>query len=491
MSSAATAQPNILVIHVDQHRADCLGCYGNPDIRTPNIDALARDGVRFTNSYCSFPVCTPSRYSQISGLYVHEHRGFSNHCTLAPDIETFPKVLRRAGYRTEAVGKMHFTPTYLDVGFDRMSLCEQDGEGRWDDDYHRDLRQKGLVDINDLEDQRSEYRKRARSEYWETFGALPSNLPREYHSTEWIGTKALGCLDDWAHQGHLLMVGFVKPHHPFDPPSELAGLYDPSALSILPGWTPECLARDLDRSKGYFPHQKLNERGLRRIMAYYYATIEHIDMQVGRMLELLKRKGLYENTMIVFTGDHGEYLGFHHLLLKGGYMYDPLIRVPLIVKFPHQRRAGAVSEALVSNVDLAPTLLLQAGCQPAPGMRGMDLYPTKAGRHIVFAESGRYSEIMVRTRRYKLLQSGPKGRSLFFDLVHDPLEMEDRIDDPRYRGEIAELSRALTAWRGTAPCPDTFLDEDVPVINQPNVPAHDDGHREEMVAYFDGKMAVR
>ena len=134
-----TQHPNILLIHADQHRFDCLGAYGHPDIRTPNIDALAADGVRYENSFCPFPVCTPSRYSLLSGQYVHQHRGWDNHCTLPPGTETFPAILKQAGYKTAAVGKMHFTPTYLDVGFDEMVLAEQDGPGRWDDDYHRQL----------------------------------------------------------------------------------------------------------------------------------------------------------------------------------------------------------------------------------------------------------------------------------------------------------------------------------------------------------------
>ena len=99
-NAASSKKPNVLLVHVDQHRFDCLGVCGNPDVQTPNIDSLAADGVRFDNSFCPYPVCTPSRYSLISGQYVHEHRGFSNHCTLAPDIATFPKMLRAAGYKT-------------------------------------------------------------------------------------------------------------------------------------------------------------------------------------------------------------------------------------------------------------------------------------------------------------------------------------------------------------------------------------------------------
>lgn len=178
-----SGQPNVLVLHVDQLRIDCLGAYGNPDVKTPHIDHLASDGVRYTNSFCAFPVCTPSRYSLLSGRYVHEHGGWDNRSTLSPKIATFPRVFRAAGYRTKAVGKMHFTPTYLDAGFDELLLAEQDGPGRWDDDYHRYLMRLGLVDRNDLEGQRAEYRRDAPQEYWDQLHAMVSNLPEAHHST--------------------------------------------------------------------------------------------------------------------------------------------------------------------------------------------------------------------------------------------------------------------------------------------------------------------
>src|SRR5919199_705405 len=161
MAGAGHTPVNVLVIQTDQFRWDCLGCAGNPDVRTPNLDAIATGGMQYTNSFCSFPVCTPSRYSLLSGLYVHQHGGWTNRCTLAPGIATFPKLLRAAGYHTTAVGKMHFTPTYLDVGFDEMELAEQDGDGRLDDDYHRDLMACGLADLDDVIDQRREFRQRA------------------------------------------------------------------------------------------------------------------------------------------------------------------------------------------------------------------------------------------------------------------------------------------------------------------------------------------
>ncbi|MBN2307337.1 MAG: sulfatase-like hydrolase/transferase [Candidatus Hydrogenedentes bacterium] len=487
-ASAPQERPNILVIHADQHRMDCLGAYGNTDIRTPHIDALAADGARFDNSFCPYPVCTPSRYSLLCGQYVHQHRGWTNHCTLAPDIETFPRILKRAGYRTKAVGKMHFTPTYLDVGFEEMVLSEQDGPGRWDDDYHRELQAHGLVDRNDLEDQRSEYRQKARPEYWDSFGALPSNLPRAFHSTQWIGDRAVEALEGWGGSGHLLMAGFIKPHHPFDPPKEWCDAYDPETLALLPGWTEQCLPHDLALSKGYFPNDKLSEPAMRRVMAHYYATLGQIDEQVGRMIAILKRKGLYDNALIVYTSDHGEYMGHHHMLLKGNYVYDPLAKVPLIVKYPGAREKGVVSDALVCNLDLAPTILTQAGCAPAPSMAGLDLAHDKQGRDVVFAEHRRGQHAMVRSKTHKLILDHTGRRSLFYDIEKDPQELDNRYDDAAYAGQRDSFIEKAGAWRRFSDLPDTYLDEWAPVIDQPNVPARDDDHRERIIAYCQEKM---
>jgi len=220
-------QPNILLIHADQHRQDCIGCYGNGQVITPSIDAIASDGVIYQNSFCPFPICAPSRYSLLSGLYVNQHLGRGNHCTLPEGLPTFPKMLREQGYNTACVGKMHFSPTYLDVGFDFMRLCEQAGPGRLDDDYHRELIQNGLFDWVDTIDQMGEHQKNAPEYYFRSHGALESDLPEEQYTTRWIGDRACEVLDNWGQNGNLLMVGFVKPHHPFGPPYPYSVMYDP------------------------------------------------------------------------------------------------------------------------------------------------------------------------------------------------------------------------------------------------------------------------
>jgi len=476
--------PNILVIHADQHRADCLGAYGNPDVPTPNLDALAADGVLYSNSFCPFPICTPSRYSLLAGLYVHQHGGWTNHATLPPQLPTFPRLLRAAGYRTAAVGKMHFTPTYLDVGFDIMRLAEQDGPGRHDDDYHRYLRAHGLADRLDLMDQVREYRGHAPAAYWETFGAVRSDLPEEHHSTTWVAEQAMDILSGWETGGNLLMVGFVKPHHPFDPPAPWDRAVDPDALHLLPGWTETCLERDIAFNAGYFSHQDLSEAALRRVMAHYYGTIAQIDHHVGRMIAALQARSLYENTLILYTSDHGDYMGFHHLLLKANHMYDPLVRVPLIVKWPGRARAGETSAALVNNIDVAPTLVRQAGLEPPADWPGRDLATDRAGHPCIFATGWRGAEHMARSATRKLLASRDPAHSHFFDLEEDPLEMRDLLSDPGRRDEVAELERALARWSLFDAITPTCLDERAPIAPGENAVPFSPSRRAESEAYF-------
>jgi arylsulfatase A-like enzyme len=479
-------RPNILVIQGDQHRWDCLGAYGNVDVKTPHIDGLAGDGVRYDNSYCPFPSCTPSRYSFLTSLYPHQHCGLTNHSTIPQGLATFPKILRSAGYRTKAVGKMHFTPTYADLGFSEMVLAEQNGAGRYDDDYHRWLRDEGLENFVDLMDQEREYRKDAPQEYWDRVGAMVSDLDEAHHSTTWIGDRAVEELETWEGGGNLLMTSFIKPHHPLDPPAPWDEMYDPESLTLLPGYTPEPLARDLAHSPGYFPNAEMTEEKIRGAMGMYYGTISQIDHHVGRMVAALKARGLYDNTLILYNSDHGDYMGYHHLLLKGNYMYESVIRVPLIIKYPGQTNGGTASDALVNSIDAAPTLLNVTGCEVPSEMVGADLRSGVQDREVIFAEVGR--DYMVRSRRHKLLLCQNDDRSLFFDLEADPFEIENRYTDPDYAEAISELKEALAKWMLFDTKAPVHLDEDAPIISTPNAQRQNDGHRKEIYGYFQDRM---
>ena len=270
-------------------------------------------------------------------------------------------------------------------------------------------------------DQVNEYREKAPSSYWETFGAIESNLDEKHHSTTWIADRAMETLEQWNDSGNMLMVSFIKPHHPFDPPAPWSSMYDPEKLSLLPGWTDSCLDRDLEKDAGYFCHKDLTEGRMKKILASYYATISQIDHHIGRMLEYLKEKGMYNNTLVIYTSDHGDYMSYHHMLLKNNYMYDPLVKVPLIIKYPQYIHKGVMSPALTSTLDIAPTILKQAGCKTGNFMKGLDLAEDTGGRDVVFTH--------------------------YFDLKHEPIKPGQEIkshvwaaDNPRHEIDLDRKS---------------------------------------------------
>lgn len=462
-------KPNILVIHADQHRFDCLGVAGNKEIKTPHIDALAQDGVFHANCFTTFPLCTPARYSLLTGLYARQHLGMSNETALPGGISTFPGILKQAGYKTACVGKMHFQPTYLDVGFDTMILAEQAGPGRYDDDYHKYLVKHGLLDATDMQDQVFECRGKAPASYHANFGSEPSTLADKDYSTTWICDRALDVLGSWDGGGNMLVVGFIKPHHPFDAPAPWSTMYEPEQLTLLPGWTAATLPSDTRFYNGYFNNQTLDPGKLKRVMAQYYASITHIDACVGKMIEVLKNNGMYDDTLIIYTSDHGEYMGFHHMLLKGNYMYDPLVKVPLVVKYPGNEYAGTVNDAMVSIIDIMATIVDVAGAVlPRSLWSQVELLP-EADRELVFAEDSRGGGgCMARSKRHKLLLY-KDAESQFFDLAHDPLELENRIHDPTCQADVERLKGALLSWLAFEAAPAPHLDPGAREIAAPNI----------------------
>lgn len=488
-------KPNILIVHCDQLRYDCISPNfpqnypENARVITPNIDKLASDGINYTNCFTTFPICTPARYSFITGMYVHQHLGWSNHCTIprafARDM-AFPSLLKENGYNTACVGKMHYTPTYLDVGFDKMILAEQDGPGRYDDDYHAELIQKGKIDYIDARDQIYTYRQKAPREYFDNFGTDPSNLPDELYSTDWIAEKAMQELKQWgSDRPNLLMVGFIKPHHPFDVPDKWSNLYNEDKLIPLPGWSDAVSSIDNKYAKGFFNYNLIDNAKLKKVMKKYFGSITHIDHYVGEFIKLLKERGIYDNTLIIFTADHGEYMGFHHLLLKGNYMYDPLIKVPLVVKYPEGSEGYEIGtnekrreiKSFVSIIDIYATILEEADVMipqalwenviPLPldtretsNQDGIDGTDEDELRKLIFAESGG-GNYMVRDHNYKLLLCKSKT-SQFFDLKKDPHEFTNLYNEPEYSGLIAQYKEELLKWLAFKSTSLDHLDEFAP-----------------------------
>ncbi len=439
------ARPNVILILADQHRWDCTGYAGNPDVRTPNLDALAAHGVVFSQAVCQYPLSVPSRTTILTGKYPGTHGVLGNRDGLAETETTLPGLLHSAGYHSAWVGKAHFNPTYADYGFDVMRLAEQDGPGRYEDDYHRWLKEQGALDQVDLWDQVD--RDNAPKEYWQTFGALPSNLPEPLHSTTWVGNQAVRFLQI-AREPFFLAIGFIKPHHPFDPPAPWHRLYNPKALRLPGGW---CLPvpEDDARFGGYFDPDLMTEEKFRRVLAYYYACISQMDKQIGRVLATLTARG-YTNNRFVYCADHGDYMGHHGLILKGGARaYDPLIRVPLIMAGTPGQRRGEKDNSPAQLTDVMPTLLDSVGLDVPDDVDGMSLVPELMERGLprraqAYAE-GPHDTRLVRGTRYKLIESAEDVLRGLYDLKEDPHEFHNLYGSAEVAEIQAELSRKLDA----------------------------------------------
>lgn len=441
-------RPNIVVFLMDELRRDCLGYAGNPDVQTPHLDQLAKRGVGFSEAICQFPISVPSRASLWTGQYASTHRVDGSHVGLPSTAITLPRALRAAGYRTACVGHMDFVPPYRSHGFEIMRLAEQSGAGRMVDDYHRYLAGKGLTDQIDLWDQVD--RSSAPPEYWESFGAMVSNLSEEDHSTTWIGRETIAAMERLEKEPFFVVSSYIKPHHPFDPPSPWDEMYDPSALTLPRDYCQPIPEGDINqRTSTHFDLETLNEETFRRILAYYYAVISHIDMQIGRTVDWLEANGLLENTIIVVASDHGDFMGQHGLVLKSdGRLYDSLIGVPLLISGVTGQMEDATSHALAELVDVMPTLLDAAGVNIPRRIQGRSLVSVLRGDradedHRTAAYCDCNGVEAIRDRHWKLIWGRRLDDPCLFNLEHDPEEMENLYHDPAFEGRRREMMDTL------------------------------------------------
>jgi arylsulfatase len=451
LSATPEERPNILWICTDQQRWDTIGALGNRHIRTPNIDRLAKRGVAFTHAFVQSPLCTPSRASMLTGRYPSSIRACINgneRWSEAAPLVT--KLLADAGYDCGLAGKFH-----LSSASRRIEPRVDDGYRVFHWSHHPwDDWPEGHAYIDWLERQGHDYRA-----LHEKHGYIPTEL----NQTTWCATMAIDFLEEKRDAPWLFSLNCFDPHPDFDPPEEFLGRFDVDAL-------PGPLYRDSDLAAQRrlaaikFQSEPVPQRGraAKLRVAQYWAEVELIDRNVGRLLKALEESGQLDNTLIIFTSDHGTMLGDHGLVKKGCRFYEGLVRVPLIISWPAKLKQGLVSDALVEMVDLAPTLLeltgLELDASGAPGkMHGRSLVPILTGaadpsrhRDLVHCEYHRAIRgmpsygTMVRTRRHKLVVYhgaglGGDGLGELFDLEKDPGEFENRWDDPAY----AELKLEL------------------------------------------------
>ncbi len=345
--------PNIILLYPDQMRWDAMRCAGNSVIRTPNLDRLAAEGVMFSHCISTTPVCVAARYSLLTGRRVGETGRFANNdVDPEPLLDTIPALLGHAGYHCCSQGKMHFLPKRRHYGFHhREQMCEIP---IWpqDDDYLMWLREQGYGHKREIHGVRNLLYSQPQT----------SPLPQEVHGTWWLGDRMEAFLRANAGRRFFLWAGFIGPHPPYNVPAPWESMYAndevPDPIDVdRPEDTLPLMMRML---RHYSDYDNATPERLRRVVALYYAAVSLIDHQVGRVLDTLDELGIADNTLLVFTGDHGEMLG-DHLTCQKMNPYDGCSRVPLLMRWPGHVPAGEVCDHLVGCTDLLPTFMDAAG----------------------------------------------------------------------------------------------------------------------------------
>ncbi len=436
--------PNILFFFTDMQRFDTIGALNNPLIQTPNLDRLVREGTAFENAFSPCPVCIPARYSMHYGLYAQRTGLVENRTMPADNGASLPGLLAKAGYRTHAVGKCHFTPDHAaGRGFQTRRIQEECVSDPARDDYVAWLRDRGL-------------------DYYEPQGArgemyyIPqiSSYPVEAHPSHWVGDETIRFLREQRGRQEPWMVfsSFIHPHPPFALPKPWHKLYRTPEMPtpFLPENRADlqvCINRSQNRYK--YRDRGLDLQLLRTIRAYYYATISFVDFQIGRVLSELEEAGALDNTLVLFSSDHGELLGDYGCFGKRS-MHDPSARVPLLARQPGRFAAGARCATAVSLVDILPTALESAGVPWRDrGLDGVDLAEVAAGRvaadRVVYSqhEAGPRALHMAVSRRWKYVWSAGDDREFFFDRENDPREVVNLADAAE--GSAAAARDALRA----------------------------------------------
>ncbi len=494
------SRPNFVFITSDQHRGDCLGVEGRR-IRTPHLDQLAKEGTRFTSAICPSPVCQPSRASILTGQLCRTHGVHDNGIDLDRDTgeKGFAGTLGASGYETAFFGKGHFATYHAREknGSPESELSSEDYPTDWAGPYmgfdHVETMVGGHMWFEPPKPPKgrnyehflnsSGRRDELVKLYWEnggdTKGAAQtwhSQLPLAYHNSPWTADRAI----DWLKfkrdeaKPFVTWISFPDPHHPFDCPEPWSRLHDPADVDLpehrtrdfdkRPWWHKAAVenepqskdAFELEARKSYSRIPPQTDEQLREIIANTYGQIALIDHQVGRIMNALREAGLEENTYVIYSADHGDWLGDHGLILKGPMFYEGLLRIPLLVKGPGVPAGQVVSEP-VSNIDVGPTMFDLAGVKPLQSQHGESLRPFLDGsggsRDFAMSEwellpnrvGVALSLRVVRTKTDKLTMDMRTGDGEMYDLVNDPDEMVNVFGDPNYADRQKELESYLAS----------------------------------------------
>ena len=516
-------RPNFLFIITDQHRADHLGCGGNQVVQTPNIDRIAAKGTRWDRFYVANPICMPNRASIMTGRMCSAHGARHNGIPLSKDHTTFVELLRDAGYRTGLIGKSHLqsftglpatnqfepeaglhtpSPGLRDAIKNNRHSADYDLEvvPKWD----RPLAERVDGDFYGFEhtEVAADHADKASGDYllWarsqrQDFdqlvgpeNALPDNrikapqawrtaVPEELYSTTWIADRSEAWLEERATEDEpfFLQMSFPDPHHPFTPPGKYWDMYDPADIELPAtfgkGDLPPIRAMRKAMEQGTDSRDNQNpfavtEDEARSIIALTYGMITMIDDAIGRVLNRLDELGLANDTVVIFTSDHGDYMGDHGLMLKLLLHYQGIIRVPFIWHDPSEPTGGQTDSGLASSIDIGPTILARAGIQPFNGIQGRDLHSSQSPEAVIIEEdSQRLMTGFDRPQRVRTVVTDQYRMSLregedwneLYDLLDDPGETKNLYEDPQgiaARQKLTEVMlRRMIALQDRAPLP--------------------------------------
>ncbi len=446
-------RPNILLVMDDQHHAGCFGYANHPDVRTPNVDRLAADGVCFRNAFCQNGICVPSRVSLLTGQYPSRHGVYGSDTMGIPDrLLSLATYLQPFGYRTAMIGKKHL-PGWSNHGFQHERLCYHADAPLRELHYYNYLKKLGL---HEHYDQLGDVKK---------FCSFEIQIPYEHSMEVWTGNEAIQYLRNRDRSKPFFAeVSFERPHPPLSPSFDSPFQYDPGQLTL-----PENVRENIGDSPFYFNRNvellwsaaTHGEPVLRQALARYYGLITAIDQQIGRLMDELKKNGDWENTIIVFTADHGDFAGEYSRMAKG-FNYDAIHRIPLIWHYPGEFHPSERFEEMVEEIDLFSTVceLLDIPCPKT--VQGKSLVPILHGkgmteRDVVFFEYAMCKT--VRTREYKLSYGydGEKEIGELYDLRRDPHEYENQFASPELREVREQLLRKLLNWQFAGQQPENFL----------------------------------
>ncbi|MEG1639340.1 MAG: arylsulfatase [Ruthenibacterium sp.] len=458
-------KPNVVIIMTDEMRGDCMGVAGHPDVKTPYIDSFATNGVYYPNAYSACPTCVPARAVLHTGLSPrHAGRvGYQDRvdwnygCTMAGEM-------KKAGYDTQCIGKMHVHPLRNHLGFDSVEL--HDGylhEYRFPSvKYHEDQRvaddyfywlknEKGIAaDVTDT------------GLDCNGWVARPWMYDEMSHPTNWVATRSIDFLRRRdPRKPFFLMMSFVRPHAPYDAPQYYFDLYKDKNLR-LPAkgdWDDNALIQEIGRRYNAATGP-VDEALVREMMVGYYACITHIDHQIGRFIMAMVEHQLMDNTVFVFTSDHGEMLGDHHFIQKSR-PYQGSIHIPMLLSGPAHLigTQNRVDDSLVELRDVMPTCLDFADAKKPETIDGVSMRngierEYLHGEHVVDLDEKSHQFIV--TKQDKYIWFSKTGEEQYFSLVNDPAESHNAIHDVQYAPRIAQLR----AWLITslAGCEEGYSD---------------------------------